>query len=145
MMAKKKIDAPKKLIKISREDAIAQGLDRYFTGEPCKYGDVAERDVENGACLKCRALIYETKEGGAKKERQTLSCKQCGERFKQKRNDQVFCSSTCRLEFWGATSFTRNCKHCGASFVARKNAIFCSPKCRIADWVPQLKGPDLFA
>jgi hypothetical protein len=142
-MAKKKAAALKKLVKISREEAIAQGLDRYFTGEPCKYEHVAEREVERGLCLQCRMDIIDAKD--TKKERQKLNCKQCGERFQQKRNYQVFCSSKCRLEYWSAASFTRNCKHCGASFVARKNAIFCSPKCRIADWVPKLKGPDLFA
>jgi hypothetical protein len=27
---------------------------RYFTGVPCKYGHVAERDTANGACVECR-------------------------------------------------------------------------------------------
>jgi hypothetical protein len=145
-MAKRKVGAPHKLVKISRQEAIAKGLDRYFTGEPCKYGDVAERDVSTGACLKCRALIYETEKGEKrKKERQKLNCKQCGERFQQKRSDQIFCSSTCRLEYWEAKPIAKSCKHCGATFVGRKNAIFCSPKCRMTHWVPTLKGPDLFA
>jgi hypothetical protein len=136
---------PKLLKTISREDAIAKGLDRYFTGETCKYGDIAERDVETGACLKCRALIYQTKDKNTSKERQSLNCKHCGERFKQKRNDQVFCASQCRLAFWGANPVMKSCKHCGATFVGRKNAIFCSPKCRMTHWMPTLKGPDLFA
>jgi hypothetical protein len=137
---------PKIVIPIAREEAIAKGLDRYFTGEPCKYGDIAERDVTTGACLKCRALICETEtnEKGAK-ERQSLNCKQCGSRFRQKRNDQVFCSSECRLEHWKAMPVAKNCEQCGAPFTARKNAIFCSPKCRLAHWQPTLKGPDLFA
>jgi hypothetical protein len=118
---------------------------RYFTGEPCKYGDIAERDVENGACLKCRALIYETGVGKGKRERQSVNCKQCEARFPQKRSDQIFCSPTCRLEFFGAHPVSKSCAHCCASFVARPNAIFCSPKCRIAHWVPKLKGRNLFA
>jgi hypothetical protein len=142
-MAKRKTGAPRKTVKISKQDAIAQGLDSYFTGEPCKYGHIAGREIERGLCLECRADIEQTR--NLTKERQSLSCKQCGERFKQKRNDQIFCSSTCRLEFWSATSFTRDCEHCGATFVARKNAVFCSPKCRVANWMPSLKGPDLFA
>jgi len=39
---------------ITRSEAIALGLKRYFTGEPCKYGHVAERKVSNRDCLKCK-------------------------------------------------------------------------------------------
>jgi len=145
-MAKGKVAAPQKLVKISRQEAIAKGVDRYFTGEPCKYGDIAERDVTTGACLKCRALIYETENNEKrKKERQKLNCKQCGELFQQKRNHQIFCSSKCRLSYWEAQPTAKVCIHCGATFVARKNAVFCSPKCRMTHWMPKLKGPDLFA
>lgn len=36
---------------ISRADAIAQGLDTYFTGKPCKHGGVAPRRTSNYQCL----------------------------------------------------------------------------------------------
>lgn len=36
---------------ISRADAKAKGLDRYFTGKACKHGDVAERQTSDGWCL----------------------------------------------------------------------------------------------
>ena len=39
---------------ISRKDAKAQGLKRYFTGKPCKRGHVAERYVGSRACLECQ-------------------------------------------------------------------------------------------
>lgn len=39
---------------ISREDAIAAGSKRYFTGKPCKRGHVSERKVSDHACLACR-------------------------------------------------------------------------------------------
>lgn len=39
---------------ISRADAKARGLLRYFTGEPCKRGHVSERQVSNFACLECK-------------------------------------------------------------------------------------------
>ena len=39
---------------MSRKDAKARGLLRYFTGEPCKRGHVAERRTDNGQCLVCR-------------------------------------------------------------------------------------------
>lgn len=42
---------------ISRDEARRRGLKRYFTGEPCKRGHVAERQVANGACLRCKVEI----------------------------------------------------------------------------------------
>ena len=38
---------------ISRAEAKAQGLGRYFTGIPCKYGHVCERLVSVARCLEC--------------------------------------------------------------------------------------------
>lgn len=38
---------------ISRDDARAQGLKRYSTGEPCKEGHVAERYVASYMCVAC--------------------------------------------------------------------------------------------
>lgn len=38
---------------ISRLDAKAQGLKRFFTGEPCKNGHIAERGVSQGTCVEC--------------------------------------------------------------------------------------------
>lgn len=39
---------------ISRKEAIAQGLSKYFTGQPCKNGHVAERYVHSRECIACR-------------------------------------------------------------------------------------------
>lgn len=39
---------------ISRAEAKAQGLVRYYTGERCSRGHVAERQVANFACLVCK-------------------------------------------------------------------------------------------
>jgi hypothetical protein len=38
---------------ISRDEARALGLKRYFTGEPCKHGHIAERYVSSGLCSEC--------------------------------------------------------------------------------------------
>lgn len=38
---------------ITVEDAKRQGLVRYFTGEPCKHGHVAERYVNGRQCVVC--------------------------------------------------------------------------------------------
>lgn len=38
---------------VSREDALAQGLKRYFTGEPCAKGHVSQRYSKGKACVAC--------------------------------------------------------------------------------------------
>jgi len=38
---------------ITRKEAKAQGLKRYFTGKPCKRGHVSERHVSDGKCWEC--------------------------------------------------------------------------------------------
>lgn len=38
---------------LSRKDAIARGLPRYFTGKPCKHGHIAERYTGNKTCCEC--------------------------------------------------------------------------------------------
>jgi hypothetical protein len=40
-------------IEISRNDAQARGLRKFFTGKPCKNGHIAERYVQNGTCVQC--------------------------------------------------------------------------------------------
>ena len=44
---------------ISRDEAKAQGLKRYFTGKPCKYGHVAERYATSIVCVECERTQYE--------------------------------------------------------------------------------------
>lgn len=38
---------------VTREQAIASGSKRYFTGEACSRGHIAERNVSSKACLEC--------------------------------------------------------------------------------------------
>ncbi len=38
---------------IDRKMAIAMGLKRYFTGEPCPSGHISERRVSDRACIGC--------------------------------------------------------------------------------------------
>jgi hypothetical protein len=45
---------------ISRQAAIAAGLDYYYTGKPCKRGHYLPRKVEGGYCLACKAVHRET-------------------------------------------------------------------------------------
>lgn len=44
---------------ISRKDAIAQGLPRYFTGKPCKNGHLDERFVANYTCVTCSNAAFD--------------------------------------------------------------------------------------
>lgn len=38
---------------ITRSDAMARGLNKYFTGKPCPKGHVAQRYVQSSACQAC--------------------------------------------------------------------------------------------
>jgi hypothetical protein len=45
---------------ISRKDALARGLTRYFTGNPCKHGHLSERRTDTGNCIECHRLAQQT-------------------------------------------------------------------------------------
>lgn len=40
---------------VARQEAIQQGLNRYFTGKPCLRGHISERAVSHRGCLRCHA------------------------------------------------------------------------------------------
>ena len=46
---------PEPIIKLltTREQAKRQGLRRYRTGKPCKYGHMSERITQNSSCVAC--------------------------------------------------------------------------------------------
>lgn len=39
---------------ITRTQAFAEGLNKYFTGVPCHRGHIAERYVKNHRCVQCQ-------------------------------------------------------------------------------------------
>ena len=41
---------------ITRQEAIAQGLRHYFTGEPCEHGHAAQRWVKSYVCIECNRM-----------------------------------------------------------------------------------------
>jgi hypothetical protein len=41
---------------ISRQEARAQGLTHYFTGQPCKHGHLTPRPVKFKTCMECHRL-----------------------------------------------------------------------------------------
>lgn len=66
----------KNLVVISRSEAKAKGLLRYFTGKPCKHGHVSERRVINLCCMQCdieRQKKYREKDKERVLERQRSS------------------------------------------------------------------------
>jgi hypothetical protein len=40
---------------ITRKDALAQGLRRFYTAKPCTHGHLSERLASNGRCCQCHA------------------------------------------------------------------------------------------
>lgn len=58
---------------ISLEDARAQGFNKYFTGEPCKHGHIAQRKVSNRSCCECQAAWNRTEAGKASGLKYALS------------------------------------------------------------------------
>lgn len=42
---------------VTRSEAKAAGLKRYFTGKPCGQGHVVERRTKNGECIACRKNV----------------------------------------------------------------------------------------
>lgn len=48
-----RLDRPGSFIPVTREEAAASGLSRFWTGRPCKYGHLAERYVSNRQCVAC--------------------------------------------------------------------------------------------
>jgi hypothetical protein len=55
--------------KISRSEAKAEGLNRYFTGKGCKRGHVAERKTHNGECTECASIGYKAYREANKEQR----------------------------------------------------------------------------
>ena len=47
--------------KITRKEAIEQGLTHYFTGKACKRGHVAKRFVKGQLCVDC-AKFYQQRD-----------------------------------------------------------------------------------
>lgn len=47
---------------VTRQQAQTLGLNRYFTGKPCKHGHVAERRTDTGNCTKGQWLAQQTPE-----------------------------------------------------------------------------------
>jgi hypothetical protein len=52
---------------VSKEEAINQGLNKFFTGVPCRNNHITTRDVSKGRCDECRKDSYK-KHGNPKRD-----------------------------------------------------------------------------
>jgi 5-methylcytosine-specific restriction endonuclease McrA len=58
---------PQDGVVVTRIDARASGLKRYFSGEPCTHGHISERQVSSNVCLQCAANDRRDAEGTAQR------------------------------------------------------------------------------
>ena len=68
--ARDQLAPPKVKAPSARSIARSQGLARYFTGEPCKRGHIAERYVDKATCVECDVARRKTEDGARKKREQ---------------------------------------------------------------------------
>ena len=85
---------------ISRKEAEAKGLKRFFTGIPCKKANhISERLVSNKGCIKCTRIAENRRRRGEKIEIIQRECKsdKCNFKFEVKEtSNQIYCSPKCR-------------------------------------------------
>ncbi len=69
---------------LQRKEARKIGADRYFTGNPCKYGHIAERDTRTSNCCECNRLrgLENNKKPGVK-EKAKISSKKSYEKNRE--------------------------------------------------------------
>jgi hypothetical protein len=58
---------------VSRKQAVEAGLKRYFTGKPCPYGHISERQVSNNSCNECLRIAA----GKYKKRKPEVARRHC--------------------------------------------------------------------
>lgn len=76
---------------VSRADAKARGLNRYFTGEPCVRGHVCERLISCSHCVECartRDMVRYRKNPTRGREHGRLHGKAFREKYRV-RNDKI--------------------------------------------------------
>jgi hypothetical protein len=115
---------------ITRAEAKALGLKRYFTGVPCKHGHVSYRYVSGPGCLGC-----------VRENLPEISCAVCDSIFKPRTWRVVCCSANCQKDRereankrWRHERKEIQCRECLNVFKnrGRKLRFYCSDKCRKA-------------
>ena len=84
---------------ISRKEAKAKGLKRFFTGKPCpSKGHISERLVSNRGCCECNRLGLNRRRRGEELDTIERVCKsdKCNNKFEVKvSSNQLYCSKKC--------------------------------------------------
>ena len=83
---------------ISKEEAKAKGLKRFFTGIACEKGHISEKLVSNRGCCECARLGRIRRRRGVKLEIIERECKsdKCKNKFEVKEtSNQIYCSTKC--------------------------------------------------
>lgn len=70
---------------ISKQEAIEQGLKKFFTGKQCKNGHTSERHVHNGQCIQCKRDFDKSSPKAKKYREDYYEANQ--DRIRQKRRD----------------------------------------------------------
>jgi hypothetical protein len=99
---------------VTRVEARALGLKRYFTGEPCTRGHVCERATRNSDCVECNHERCRLWHLGPSKV-VTRICIGCGAEYPTRRKTQRYCKLACA----GANTeykAQRECVVCGHSY-----------------------------
>lgn len=74
--------------RISRKEALARGLTRFYTGKPCRKGHVAERLTSCNACYECKKSKNRRWAAENPEKIREKSRKYCSEN-RRKRNEMV--------------------------------------------------------
>ena len=96
---------------ISKEEAKAKGLKRFFNGIACAKGHISEKLVSNRGCCECARLGRNRRRRGVKLEIIQRECKsdKCNFNFEVKEtSNQIYCSPKCRIYYCSKLARTSN-------------------------------------
>lgn len=74
---------------ISRKDALAKGLKRYFTGKPCKYGHISERRISSD-CIACGVAFGTRRQAEQRQKKPSYRSRANSPRAKAKLAGEIF-------------------------------------------------------
>lgn len=103
---------------ISRKEAQALGLKRYFTGKPCGKGHIAERYVSDTACLQCH------RDKHAKRRQKNWKAKTCRDDLAAEKEARSLAEKTGAVHY--ATKVPCKRGHIGMRYTKSRNCVECA-------------------
>jgi hypothetical protein len=71
---------------VTRQQALSEGLPKYYTGRPCRHGHTAERYTNGGLCIICaKAQAYRWQKLNPEKAKE--SCRRSERRYREANRD----------------------------------------------------------